>query len=50
MCLILCSAGCLAGHVEYFNVIQTDVSICAGLVEAGQKDQLGKRHGFRYEC
>lgn len=44
---MLCSASRFARRVEQFNVIQSDVSVCAGLVEPGQEDQLGTRNGFR---
>ena len=44
MCLMLCSAGGLTRCVEHFNVIESDVSIRAGLVETGLEDQLGTKH------
>ena len=38
--LVLCRAGWLTGGVEHFNIIQSDVPICTGLVKSGLEDQL----------
>jgi hypothetical protein len=44
MRLVLCCASGLTGGVEYFNVIQSDVTMCAGLVEPGLEDQLDTKY------
>jgi len=42
--LVLCCASGLTGGVEHFNVVQSDVSISAGLVKLGLEDQLDTKY------